>query len=56
MSAGAPRMCTGRIARVRGVSFRATSSGSSVSDSSTSASTGTRAGGDAPRSAVAFQV
>ena len=40
MSAGAPRMCTGSSARVRGVSFRTTSSGSSVSDSSTSASTG----------------
>ena len=40
MSEGAPRMCTGRIARVFEVSLRATSSGSSVSESSTSASTG----------------
>ena len=40
MSAGAPRMWTGRIARVRGVSRRSTSAGSSVSESSTSASTG----------------
>ena len=40
MSAGAPRMWTGRIAFVRGPIFRATSAASSVSDSSTSASTG----------------
>ena len=33
-------MCTGRIARVRGVIRRSTSAGSRVSDSSTSASTG----------------
>ena len=40
MSAGAPRICTGRIALVRGPILRSTSAGSSVSESSTSARTG----------------
>ena len=51
MSAAFPRMCTGRTARVRGVSFASTSSGSIVSDSSTSASTG-----NAPAASTAFAV
>src|SRR5947207_3336503 len=41
MSAGAPRMWTGRSAFVLGVIFRRTSAGSRVSESSTSARTGT---------------
>ena len=38
--AGLPRICTAMMARVRGVIFRSTSAGSSVSVSSTSAMTG----------------
>ena len=51
MPAGAPRMCTGTIAFVREVSFRAASAGSRVRDSSTSASTGS-----APQARTAFGV
>ncbi len=51
MSAALPRMCTGSSAFVREVSFRSTSAGSSVSDSSTSASTGI-----APVASTAFAV
>ncbi len=40
MSDAAPRMCTGRMARVSGVILRRTSSGSSVSEASTSARMG----------------
>ena len=55
MSAALPRMCTGRIAFVRAVILRSASSGSIVSESSTSASTG-RAPAASTAFAVAFQV